>query len=78
MCVKPAHLDKSGALADHITIHEKDWAYCALDARARDHDWSATGGVSLGEIELLVRGMREKQRAAKDASPSTPRPTARG
>jgi hypothetical protein len=60
VCTAPAHLEKNGPLADHLTIKDKDWAYCPLDVRAGVHDWSPTGGISLTEIELLVRGMRER------------------
>jgi hypothetical protein len=60
ICIAPAHLDRNGALVDHLTIHEKDWAYCPLNVRTDGHDWKATGGASLGDLEVLVRGMRER------------------
>jgi hypothetical protein len=61
VCVAQTHLVNNGATAaDHITIHETAWAYCPSDVRADGHDWKATGGVTLGEIEILVRGMRER------------------
>src|ERR1700694_727271 len=28
ICRAPAHLDRNGALVDHLTIHETAWAYC--------------------------------------------------
>lgn len=56
----PEHLDRNGALVDHLTIHETDWAYCPSNARTDGHDWKATGGVSMGDLEILVRGMRER------------------
>lgn len=60
ICVAPAHLDENGGLVDHLTIHETDWAYCPSNVRTDGHDWKATGGVSLGDLEILVRGMRER------------------
>lgn len=55
-----AHLDKNGALVDHLTIQEKEWAYCPSNVRADGHDWTPTGGVTIGELEIAVRGMRER------------------
>ena len=60
ICVAPAHLDKNGGSVDHLTIHETDWAYCSSNVRTEGHEWKATGGVSLGDVESLVRGMRER------------------
>ena len=60
ICMAPAHLDKNGAVVDHLTIHQADWAYCPLNVRTDGHDWKPTGGVSMGDLEILVRGMRER------------------
>jgi hypothetical protein len=60
ICRAPAHLDKNGALVDHLTIHEKAWAYCPSNARIEGHEWKPTGGVTMGELEIVVRGMRER------------------
>jgi hypothetical protein len=60
ICVAPAHLAKNGALVDHLTIHETDWAYCPSNVRTNGHDWKATGGLTMGELEVIVRGMRER------------------
>ncbi len=65
VCVTPAHQRKNGALVDHLTVHEREWAYCPSDVRKGEHDWEATGGVALAELEIVVRGMRE--RVAGDA-----------
>jgi hypothetical protein len=54
------HLDKNGAVVDHLTIHGTEWAYCPLNVRTDGHDWKATGGVSMGDLEIMVRGMRER------------------
>jgi len=56
----PAHLQKNGTLVDHLTIHATEWAYCPSNVRTDGHDWKATGGVSMGDLESLVRGMRER------------------
>jgi hypothetical protein len=55
----PAHL-RNGALVDHLTIHETEWAYCPANARTDGHDWKPTGGVSMGDLEILLRGIRER------------------
>lgn len=68
VCVTPAHLDKNGALVDHLTIHEKDWAYCPSNVRTDGHDWKTTGGVSVGELEIMVRGMRGRARVNGDSA----------
>jgi hypothetical protein len=62
MCMAAAHLDQNGALVDHLTIHKTDWAYCPSNVRIDGHDWKPTGGVTLGELEIVVRGMRERAR----------------
>jgi hypothetical protein len=59
-CVAPAHLAKNGASVDHLTVHEKVWAYCPLNVRTDGHDWKETGGMTLSELEIVVRGMRER------------------
>jgi len=67
LCTAPSHVDKNGAVVDHLTIHETDWAYCPLNARADGHDWKATGGLSMGELVILVRGIRERAGANGDS-----------
>jgi hypothetical protein len=59
-CVARAHLSQNGALVDHLTIHDQEWAYCPLNVRTDGHDWKETGGVTLSELEIVVRGMRER------------------
>jgi len=65
VCMRSAHLNKNGALVDHLTVHEKAWAYCPSDVRKGEHEWKPTGGATLAELEILVRGLRE--RLASDA-----------
>jgi hypothetical protein len=60
VCVTSAHLNRNGALVDHLTVHEKEWAYCPSDVRESEHEWKPTGGATLGELEILVRGMRAR------------------
>jgi hypothetical protein len=60
ICRAPAHLDKNGALVDHLTIHDTAWAYCPSNVRIEGHDWKPTGGLTMGEIEIAIRGMRER------------------
>lgn len=60
ICRAQAHLDKNGALVDHLTIHEKAWAYCPRNVRIDGHDWKPTGGVTMGELEIVIRGLREQ------------------
>ncbi|MDP9275668.1 MAG: hypothetical protein M3O99_08775 [Chloroflexota bacterium] len=67
ICTAPAHLDRNGALVDHLTIHATDWAYCPSNVRIDGHDWKATGGLSMADLEILVRGMRERAGANGDS-----------
>jgi hypothetical protein len=60
ICDNPKHLHKNGDLSDQLTIHETQWAYCPRDIRADGHRWRPTGGISLSDLESLVRGMRAK------------------
>ena len=63
VCTASAHLQKNGPLVDHLTIHDTAWAYCPSNVRTDGHDWKETGGVSLGDLEIVVRGMRERSGA---------------
>lgn len=63
ICMAPAHLDRNGAQVDHLTVHENEWAYCPSNARTDGHDWKASGGVTMGELEIVVRGMRARRAA---------------
>jgi hypothetical protein len=60
ICMTPAHLSKNGALVDHLTINGTEWAYCPSNVRSDGHDWKPTGGVTLTELEIVVRRMRER------------------
>jgi hypothetical protein len=69
ICIAVPHLQKNGALVDHLTIHDKDWAYCPSNVRTDGHEWKATGGVTLGELEIVVRGMRERAGVSGNGNP---------
>ena len=66
----PEHLDRNGVLVDHLTIHEAEWAYCPRNVRTDGHDWKATGGVSMGDLEIVVRGMRERAGVSGNGHPA--------
>jgi hypothetical protein len=69
ICWAQAHLGKNGALVDHLTVHENEWAYCPMDVRKGGHDWKPTGGVSLSELEMVVRARRERGAGDQPAEP---------
>ena len=56
----PAHLSANGALVDHLTINGSEWAYCPLNVRIDGHDWKPTGGVTMTELGIVLRRMRER------------------
>jgi hypothetical protein len=60
MCTSAAHLGKNGTQVDHISVHERAWAYCPSDVRGDGHEWKETGGIPLVEVESRVRSMRER------------------
>ena len=49
-CAKVDHQEPSAELSDTLTIHEREWAYCAFNTRARHHDWVPTGGLTYEEM----------------------------
>jgi hypothetical protein len=62
-CMRPAHHDASGSASDHLTIHERSWAYCPRDARLGDHLWEQTGGIAAQDIERFARDLAAKKKA---------------
>jgi hypothetical protein len=54
-CTSPTHQQRSGDKSDTLTIYEGKWAYCPHDIRAKDHQWTGTGGVSIEELRLAQR-----------------------
>jgi hypothetical protein len=44
-----------GTVSDHLTINEREWAYCAKDSRLAGHIWEPTGGVTISEVERFAR-----------------------
>ena len=54
-CTNPKHQQGSGDKSDTLTIHEGKWAYCPHDIRAKDHQWTETGGLPLEDVRLAQR-----------------------
>jgi hypothetical protein len=61
-CASPAHRGKPDDVADRLTIHDGEWAFCPLDSRADEHDWRRTGGLELergaGRGPIVLRSVR--------------------
>ncbi len=60
ICMAGPHLSSNGKPVDHLTIHQSEWAYCPMDARTHGHEWKSTGGATLAELEIVVKGLRER------------------
>ena len=58
VCTRTTHLVENGAV-DHLTIHDRQWAYCHGDVRESEHDWQPTGGTTLTELKSLARAARQ-------------------
>jgi hypothetical protein len=63
VCVARGHVGRNGGTSDHLTIHDRKWAFCPKDARESAHDWRPIDGVSVGELQSVVRQMRERAAA---------------
>jgi hypothetical protein len=59
-CANPAHQQPSGNKSDTLTIHEKKWAYCAHDIRAKGHQWVDTGGLTIDQLRSAQRRAPQK------------------
>ena len=58
VCTHPEHhqaVSTKGAASDHLTINEREWAYCAKDAHLTGHVWEPTGGSTIAEVERFAR-----------------------
>ena len=44
-----------GTASDHLTINDREWAYCAKDSRLPGHVWEPTGGVTISEAERFAK-----------------------
>ena len=56
VCTHPEHravASSNGKASDHLTVHQREWAYCARDARLEEHVWRDTGGIPVSEAERL-------------------------
>jgi len=48
-CDAPGH--QPGSMPpDKLTVHQREWAFCAYDARADGHRWQKTGGASYEDL----------------------------
>jgi hypothetical protein len=62
----PEHRDlttSNGRPSDHLTVYEREWAYCAKDAKLAGHQWELTGGITVSEVERFAR-QRDAHREA--------------
>ena len=74
VCAAATHFVANGQV-DHLTIHEREWAYCPGDVRMGEHEWKATGGSTLTELQSIARASRQRngQPVADAARPATER-----
>jgi hypothetical protein len=86
-CVSRAHLAVSDQPTGRVTAHERRWAYCNDPNASADHEWEATGGVSVDLLrieqrrllEVLSQRRREVNAARRDSrapEPAAPEPPA--
>ena len=54
-CTNPAHQQAASNKSDTLTIHERKWAYCAHDIRAKGHVWTATNGITIEQVRSAQR-----------------------
>lgn len=54
-CTNPEHDRPAEQRSDTLTIVEGLWAYCPFDIRGADHDWAATGGLTMAELRKPAR-----------------------
>ncbi|HUQ42689.1 MAG TPA: hypothetical protein VM052_09320 [Candidatus Limnocylindrales bacterium] len=57
-CMHPEHREitaTNGRASDHLTVFEREWAYCARDAKLDGHQWELTGGITVAEVERFAR-----------------------
>lgn len=58
VCVAKNHqarLQAPNAVANPITVHDHEWAYCPSGDET-GHEWKATGGIRLDEV-IKRRGL---------------------
>lgn len=70
-CVAAAHQHPGGRTTDTLTVHERKWAFCPLDVRAKGHEWSATGGVGLETLRRSAPTI-DLDAAMRDAAEARP------
>jgi hypothetical protein len=55
VCIADAHASREAkSSSDTLTVVTNRWAYCPFDARAGDHEWQETEGMT---IEMLRSGL---------------------
>ena len=75
VCMKPEHRGaQNGTIADHLTVTEGVWAYCASDARLVDHAWEPTGGISVSEVERFARSHEKRGAREPRGEPDLSKP----
>ena len=72
VCAAKAHT--AGRSESALTIHEGAWAFCAMGAAARGHDWQPSDGLPLADA--LRFSPRQQAPEAVSSAPSRPAPSA--
>ena len=69
-CMRAEHnAAQTATRSDHLTIHERAWAYCPKDVKLGGHVWEPTGGVAATDIERFARAREaQQQRSLRDAA----------
>jgi hypothetical protein len=62
--MRPEHSIGAGNGSDHLTIHERSWAYCPRDVRLSEHAWEQTGGIGVHDVERFARERAVKTKRA--------------
>ena len=74
-CMKPEHrAAQNGSIADHLTVTDGVWAYCARDARLADHVWEPTGGISVSGVERFARSRDAREAPEPRTEPDLSKP----
>ena len=64
MTVEHRDASNGGTASDHLTINQREWAYCAKDSRLPGHVWEPTGGIPVSEVERFARTRDARREAA--------------
>lgn len=55
VCMAQGHPYNGHKDGDHLTIHQRAWAFCGADVKEPGHEWRPTGGV---DLTSLLSGLR--------------------